>query len=972
MQNIHLKIETGVHTSSINKFAITSDGSYFVSSAQDKTIRVWDPIAQKEVRKFLGAIGPGDYGNVQGFVITPDDQYVISNVRRVINGSFNDAIRIFDFETGELIKQFETGVIISAVSVSQDNQMIAVGHFDDCTVHLWELSTFLAADSYSLDDQATHFQFPHQDQPYFLEIFKSKDDYLTVTSVANFHNGQHYLSLYSFEENDFLVEKIPYPDAAPTTIAYNHQHIAVNHFSKKIDIYDHQLNLIQELPAACHHVAYSPNGRLLIRDFGGADQCTVYDAANNYEVVSKLGQYHNAAKGVGFLNNLTAVTGGGNLNEIHFWNPYSGEERGFIPGVGQADFAVGINGTKIAFGNTQQTQPDQNNFAPIEKQFDLNDLLEDSFHIDEINLDEIDHFKRAVTERDNLKAYIQVPGYNLRTNEGFLSGTRGIWYYAETFGLTENNLIVTGNRGGHGYCAMPDGSYLAQFKGHNNTVWDLAIDGNRMVTCSEDQIIRIWNLDEIPTDFENHRGKRPEEAKEIMPMLNIFITKDDEWIVWSNSGFYSASLYGDSYIGYHVNQGEDKEALFFPSDRFVDSLYRPDVIKEIVKTGSEAQALANLDIDIQQIQDILPAQIEVGGKEILSTDQEEYQLTFKLVLSNDQPITKIVVFNNEQPVWQQLEQNITQSTTLTTEKIHLFPGENQLKILAYGEHSRSLPKIITVNRIGDQMMMRGDKSKTAVSDYKVVPPNLYLLAVGVSEYKHHGKHGLKNLRWAHNDAIEFGTYFGKQQGRAFKKVEKFILANKGATKAKILTRLGDLKDKIIAREKEKKDNKWISRDVFMVFLAGHGYKIENSFYFIAQDTNPEPANFKSSALLITEIGNIMNEVSTEFVIITDACHSGAAGGEFNTLEFTKRWLATHDRAQLLFNATMAEDLAAESKFKKHGYFTLGILDELKSSKKSTAIQLCHKVSERVRVSRGDKQTPTVTVYGSLVDYEIFK
>jgi WD40 repeat protein len=46
-----LRLDTGGHTSKINKFAVTSDKKYLISCSDDKTIRVWDMQTKKEVRK---------------------------------------------------------------------------------------------------------------------------------------------------------------------------------------------------------------------------------------------------------------------------------------------------------------------------------------------------------------------------------------------------------------------------------------------------------------------------------------------------------------------------------------------------------------------------------------------------------------------------------------------------------------------------------------------------------------------------------------------------------------------------------------------------------------------------------------------------------------------------------------------------------------------------------------------------------
>ncbi len=66
------------------------------------------------------------------------------------------------------------------------------------------------------------------------------------------------------------------------------------------------------------------------------------------------------------------------------------------------------------------------------------------------------------------------------------------------------------------------------------------------------------------------------------PQLNIFVSKDNEWIAWTSQGFYNASKGGEEYIGYHINQGSDREALFLPISSFSDKFYRPDIIQKAI------------------------------------------------------------------------------------------------------------------------------------------------------------------------------------------------------------------------------------------------------------------------------------------------------------------------------------------------------------------------------------------------------
>src|SRR5712692_4231431 len=48
----------------------------------------------------------------------------------------------------------------------------------------------------------------------------------------------------------------------------------------------------------------------------------------------------------------------------------------------------------------------------------------------------------------------------------------------------------------------------------------------------------------------------------------------------------------EELIGWHVNNGRDAAADFFPVGQFRSTYYRPDVIAKVLQTGDEARAIA--------------------------------------------------------------------------------------------------------------------------------------------------------------------------------------------------------------------------------------------------------------------------------------------------------------------------------------------------------------------------------------------
>lgn len=75
-------------------------------------------------------------------------------------------------------------------------------------------------------------------------------------------------------------------------------------------------------------------------------------------------------------------------------------------------------------------------------------------------------------------------------------------------------------------------------------------------------------------------------------LLAVFFTRDaSRWVAFTPSGYYAASPGEENLFGWQVNRGPAQAADFFSASRFHDRFYRPDVVRRVLDTQDEADAV---------------------------------------------------------------------------------------------------------------------------------------------------------------------------------------------------------------------------------------------------------------------------------------------------------------------------------------------------------------------------------------------
>ncbi len=505
--------------------------------------------------------------------------------------------------------------------------------------------------------------------------------------------------------------------------------------------------------------------------------------------------------------------------------------------------------------------------------------------------------------------------------------------------------------------------------------------GRWAVDSASRQIVQIYHRADF-AGWEAALGRQGD--------LTLFIGADDEWVLWTRSGYYATNAASNRRFGYCVDRGPHQEALFFPADRFA-CFDRPDIVAAVIEYGTEARARAiGYPIPEVDVTDLLPPIVELE-RSTEAADRSSVSLVFTVqALRPEQPATRVWILRNGRFVWTE-SQPLAGLLSRHRVTLPLRPGTNMLAIHAESAVSKSMPVVFEAT---------GPDPAPDTFQEKARSGKLFLLSVGVSNFQVAGTEQArttKALQFAHRDATAVYNAFAgsrrssrfdahmKLRNPAFEGVEAALLVDEAATKAAILGQIQRLATLIEQRHQAA----GAERDVLFVFLSGHGtrFKGEPELYFWNWDLIPTGQDMERSGLSLVEFAEIATAVPAEVVLVIDACHSGMAGNNMmrglDPEELARRILAINERGMYIINAARSEELSFESDVLHQGVLTGALLEALHSSRFASRpgrnvgmLSLMAGVQElvpRLSARVGTKpQTPVCRSYGDLLPLTIYQ
>ncbi len=960
-----LRIETGMHTAPISRIDVDRSGRWLVSASDDKTVRVWDLAAagatgrsplrgMQPVRIIRPPIGEGNEGKLFSVAISPDGNLVAAGGFTSPPGGYK-SIYLFSRHDGRLLGR-ASGLdnVILHLAFSPDGRYLAVSLQGKSGLRLFAVDAVGAYGNTPLQLIAQDTVYDNKsDGAHFSPdgsrlVTSCYDGYVRVYDVAALTPT---ISQGEREFKPVVKQKAPgggqsysvkfSPDGAKIAVGF-YDTSKVNVLSAR----DLALLYAPDSGGVTNgnlvNVAWSADGRALY-----AGGMAVINGASGY-----IRRWSDAGRGgysdlksgsTSTIMDLAPMPGGG----VAFG---SGDPAiGVLPGTGagtagrspllippgvadlrqgQYVFPVSSDGTSVRFGyvwgdNSPAT------FSLTDRT--LTSIQNSSSNIQNLSPPDttslaINNWKNTTNPAINnqplkLAQYETSRSLAISPDRGsFLLGTE--WYLRrfDTNGREQWNVPAPGTA--WGVNIAPNGSIAAAAFGDGTIRWYRYSDGKELLA------------------FFPHADKK-------------------RWVVWTPTGYYDASPGGEELIGWHVNNGKDQAADFFPASKFRSSYYRPDVIAKILDTLDEGEALrlANAESGRKQssatVAQLMPPVISISSPDNgTSVSTTTVTIRYTVRTPNDAPVTNVRLLVDGRPMAAERslkavpKDNAEQSVTVT------IPERNcEIGIIAENRHSASVPATVRLTWAGKKQ------------DEFTVQPKLYVLSVGVSAYKDTAL----TLKYAAKDARDFASAVQKQKGGMYRDVVVKTLSDAQATKDDILDGLDWLKKEVTAR------------DVGIIFIAGHGVNDSTgNYYYLPQ--NADPDKLMRTGVTFSDIKNTLASLAGKALLFVDTCHSGNVMGSRRggsaDINAVVNELASSENGAVVFASSTGKQYSLEDDNWGNGAFTKALVEGISGKAdyggkgRITVNMLDLWLSERVKELTGGKQTPTTTKPQTIQDFPL--
>ena len=925
-----LRIETEQHSARLTKIDVAPEHGFMISGGFDKAVRVWSlPKGKGSSFELLRVLRPpisdGEGGKIYAVSISPDGETIAAGGW---TWGDTDSVFLFDRSSGRLIRELpNVPEVIQALEFSDDGQFLAAALGGRQGVRIWNTSDWspvvVAPGDYR--DQVYGLSFGPDGRlatgstDGAVRVYSS--DFQTVGKKENAVDGAHILGV-AFS-----------PDGTKVAASSGqHPQATVLDSQTLEELYRPD---VSDLPRRerfeMSKVTWSPDSTQLMI----AGQADLRDDMNFIRV------YEDAGRGP-FVNhsvsrdNIAAIVATeegvyyGAMDPIFGLVDYDGT---IIAQKGTP--LIDVRGSPYQVANNLMSLRIADDAMTVSLPYNFKKQLFWRFSVDTRRMETLD----VELETLNLP---KTTGLNL---DGWING------FVPT--LDGEPLSFTRDDMARVLAIAPDESafilgtdfYIIVYEKDGKVRWRKPGPGvGWKVNISADGAIAVVHFGDGTVRWYDMRNGDE--------LLALFVTNEPEnprWVAWTPSGYYDASPGAEDLIGWHINQGADQEALFFPASRFRDLYYRPEIIRNVLKTRTVEDPPSR-----EKLLAAAPPIITILGERVLDNGDVIVDYEARTIFGEE---IELEVYVDDAKL------------DLAGARYAVAPAERQSLTVPRGGCARNLSFVVKTadgRRSEAETITRGGAAiSTNCAEQDDQKPNLHALIIGVSDYARNSL----DLDFAHQDAEDFAKLLEAQEGNAFEKVTITTLVDGDATKGAIEDALAAMQDNVDVT----------SNDATVFFFAGHGVKRSqggNALFFLPH--NADMSRLASTAVNQTRfVEAVTSRVGRKFIFL-DACFSNfgeQSGLGLFDMQGIANTLGGSDIRAEVFSSSTGDQVSFEHEDWENGAFTEALLEGLQGGADYTGddnvtndelnLFVKSRVRSMVREKHGAVQTPTYTAAGSI-------
>lgn len=428
----------------------------------------------------------------------------------------------------------------------------------------------------------------------------------------------------------------------------------------------------------------------------------------------------------------------------------------------------------------------------------------------------------------------------------------------------------------------------------------------------------------------------------------------EDWVAWRPDGFYMSSMYGDNLIGWHINRDLDHEPDFFSAVQFERTLYRPDLVRSVLKSPKELSFIDLFKRSFESkstvsLREITPPRLRISPIQQNTADSKGNVFLRIQGESLGPQMQDWALYVNRIPVTPSRVRALKgneKDRFYRDVAVSLKPGLNEVRL-----------EVFTGKSMGVQQMVLNQPKSTERKQAEQ-KGDLYILAIGANRFTALPESA--QLSYAAQDAEVFASTMQSLSRNRYRQVNVRMLsdsAQQQPQKKEVLSALDFIKDAN-------------SNDTVIVFLASHGVSDQDgNYYFVPQDAkqddidklNGQSKKQSFDSLISWEVFfDALRSTAGQRLLIVDTCKAQGISGTFNPSALVKRSASTLFG---LFLASSRNEESQEYEQARQGLFTHALLDVLHKTPRGKSLNLASwynksfPIVQRLRNPRNGPQTP---------------